>query len=1133
MNGLQLKKRRGRTRVLLFVLVVFVSLVAAASAGAEVHEFDPTLSLTGNCEESAAGLKLDAVPDPAQPPCPAEAEGLHPPSGHFTSPRSVVTDSYGNIYVASYGSELADRTGGRIDIFTAQGFYIAGSEIPDSDGPKNLAVDSEGNLYVFDFRAGTLTSPRISRIVRYEPTTYNPAAGEIAYENPPTSLIEEFGASFFAGLAINLSNDHLFVNRADRVSEYKSAAEGNGLVTEGIGKGILSNAHGVGLAVDAENRRLYASDSHKVRVFGLEAPYNLLMSVEGAATPSQKEFANYLSVAADEGNGHFFVYDGNGASVVYEFDLAGKYLSTISHSIKDVFGAEISVDNGAHSPNGALNPFERYLYVPSHPEGTGHSFAFGPLGPKRPVVVSTSFLGVTDTEAKVEATIKPEFLETEYAIEYTTLEAFETETEKFEKAKIGGSGSIPASGSPVNVSASLEDLSPGMTYVFRVVAENEKGSDEGGGEFATYLTAEATPVCPNDPFRTGLSALPPDCRAYELVTPPITNARAPINQGHLTGAAFASSETSPAGDKVSFQLEGGALAGADATGSLGGDPYLIKRSETGWNTSYVGPSGAESPTVLPGSVSADQEYLFWSTGSGEGTAAVGGNFTDYLRYPDGHFALVGRGSLDTDPRAEGKLISRGGAHVIFRSGGSFAAVKLEEDAPPSGTGAIYDRTIDPITGKEETHVVSLLPGDVPPAEGENAFFEGASFNGRSVAFKLGKDSPGGPLYLRFDNEETYEVAKPGATFAGFSEDGHRIFYLEGGGLLAYELGGTENPIAFSPSGEVTPVNVSADGTVTYFVSQGILGGENPNGTTAQAGKENLYRSEEGMISFVGTLLEKDVSSKLGTWTPNVVTQGEVGEDPSRLTPNGSVLLFESGAALTGYNPKGHVEVYRYDFGADSLNCLSCNPTDVAATGAASLQTVSLLEGDPGALNPFARVANLRADGRRAFFQSIEPLVLNDTDGLQDVYEWEDQGVGSCKREGGCIYLISGGQSNREDYLYAVSESGDDVFFRSSDLLLPSDLEQTPSIYDARVGGGFPEPTPSPCQPETCRGAVNPPPVLPAPASPPLGASGNAESVRCHKGQRKVTRNGKRHCAKKHHKHRRHRKAGGNRKGARR
>jgi hypothetical protein len=359
----------------------------------------------------------------------------------------------------------------------------------------------------------------------------------------------------------------------------------------------------------------------------------------------------------------------------------------------------------------------------------------------------------------------------------------------------------------------------------------------------------------------------------------------------------------------------------------------------------------------------------------------------------------------------------------------------------------------------------------------------------------------------------------------------------GGDLFAFDAK-AEETTRFTEAGDVTPVNVAAQGTAAYFVSPSVLSGEeNPDGANAQLGQENLYFSREGAISFVGTVTELDVKGKwggveqiegLGLWIEAVgpggsELPGRMAIDPSRATPDGSALLFESRADLTGYDPEGHAEVYRYDFSQEELECLSCNPTQAPASGEASLQSISEGKFQPEPFSSFAMVENLRADGGRAFFQSTEPLVVNDTDERQDVYEWEAQGVGSCERPEGCIYLISSGQSARTDYICAVSDSGADVFFRSSDLLLGSDKDETPSIYDARIDGGFPEAGIA-CEVE-CSKTLLPPPGLPAPTTPPLGASGNVTPSPCPKGKHKV--NGR--CVKRHHKH--HRKAGSKKKGA--
>lgn len=1118
-------------RGLLGVAVALAALLAlwlcqAPRAHAvEPHAFDPVLSLTGGCTTST----IDAVADPSNPPCP---EGDHP--GSFNRPHSVATDRCGNIFVASLGKLSSGGTAGRVDIFDAGGFYITTIEDPTA-AASSVAVDSKNNLYVFQYRPPTETTDYVSRIVRYTPTTNNPCSGELAYDAPPVVVAELSAGSNETGIAVNNANDHLFVHLGISVAEYGSAEEGNPLLDDTIGEGIIFNVRGVGIAVDAEHERLYLSDNKRVRVLELDEPHALLMTIEGSDTSAGVEFANFLSVAADEKTGHFFIFDGEGTNVVYEFAENGEYLSTISHDFQSVSGQQIAIDNGPQSPNGGLNPGSRYLYVPSHPGGIGHLFAFGSQDAEcQPSVGSLSFANVTAGEAELRATVNPCNGLTSYAFEYTPEQLFEEQG--FSGAAIAGQGQLPSVGSDLLVSTALTGLTPGTTYRFRIVATNGAGADQEEGTFATYPSPGSSIFCPNSAVRTGLSGALPDCRAYELVTPPDTNARSPIGVGYL-GIYFLTREAAPSGDRVSFQIEGGSLPGIGGTGAFGGDPYLATRGSNGWSTISTGPNGYESPALLPGSTSPDQGYSFWSTGSGEGSASIEEKVTTYVRYPDGHSALVGRGRINTDPRAVGKLISENGSHIIFVSpnaaGGASTAVQLEGNAPPDGTQAIYDRTAD-----EVTHVVSLLPGNVTPGPGQNALYVGASLDGRGVAFSIGNT-----LYLRHDNAETYDIGD-GVTYAGIAEGGGRIFYLEDGDLFAFDVQ-SRAVIPFSSSGDVTVVNVAGMGSSAYFVSPSRLTTEpNSSGATAKVGQNNLYLSEEGAISFVATVTERDVKGTtgnvstegLGLWV-DAVGPGQLARDPSRSTPDGRVLVFESRASLTDYDSEGENQIYRYDSLREELRCISCNPTLAAATGSASLQSISQGQGQPEPFGPYGYVPNLRSDGLRLIFQSSEPLVPTDTNGLQDVYEWEAQGVGSCALADGCVYLISSGHSDRRSYLYGVSSSGDDVFFRTADRLLPIDTDETPSIYDARVGGGFLEAADEPCEGEACRPGMTIPPGLSSPAQPAIGARDNVR--RCPKGKRKVRRHGKVRCVKKHRKHHRHskhrasakKKAGAKKKGA--
>jgi hypothetical protein len=1106
------------------ICMLAVAAVPAAAAEQQAHAFDASLSLTGSCAVS----ELDTVADPGLCPMPPGEPGVDHPSQPFNRSAGIATDEYGNIYVSNPGPEGQHE--GHIDIFDSSGDFI--TEIEDPEAPQTLAVDSEGNLYVANHVA-LLDGGENFPLVRFEPDApYEPAAGNIAYSSAPIPILG-IDRDQFHGLALNPLNDQLFVKFTTSVGLYKSAAEGNGLI-ENFPAGTTSNVESLGLALDAARGRLYVSgydgpDCLCIHVRKLSSPHDVLFTISSSAVPGGK-FLNQVSLAADEGTGHLLAYDAP-ASKVYEFDQNGNYLTTIQHGFENVYGSVIGLDNGKHSPNGALNPRGRTLFVPSGSGGkggsTGHSYAFGPPSTCPPEVKAPSAAHVAEAEAELRASVEPCGLQTHYVVEYTSQSRYEEEGNSFEGGAVAGEGEIPAESVPVWINAAATDLEPGTAYRFRVLATNTEGSGEAEGSFSTYSAVEASPPCPNGALRVGLSTLLPDCRAYELVTPADTGGHSPLGLGHL-GMYFSTRHASPDGEKVTFHLEGGGIPGFEGTGSLQGDPYRATRGPQGWSTIAVGANGGESLNLLPGSPSADQGYSFWSTGGPQGSASLEGADTTYVRYPDGHSELIGRGSIGTDPRAQGKLISEGGGHVIFVSSNfgtapHHPAVRLEPDAPPGGTEAVYDRTGDGVT-----HVVSLLPGDVTPAAGENATFDGASLDGRGIAFDIG-----GTLYLRHEDSQTFAIGK-GADFQGITEGGARIFYLKGGDLYAFDAQ-TEGTLRFTETGDIASVNVAAGGRVAYFASPTALATEpNPRNVLPVPGDENLYRSEEGSISFVGTVTDGDVEGVagndqfggLGKWAAAAGGVAAPASDPSRSTADGSVLLFESAADLTGFDPEGHREIYRYDADGETLACVSCSPTGLKAGGDASLQSISQGLGDLRPLTNNDTAVNLSAGGRRAVFQSPEALVAADTDGIQDVYEWEEDGMGSCRTGGGCVYLISSGESAHPNYLYGMSEDGNDVFFTTTDLLLPSlDPDETPSIYDARVNGGFPPPSEiaGDCLGEACQPAAVAP-NDPTPASSSFEGAGNvtgkAKARGCPRSKRAVKSRGKRRCVARRHHHKR-------------
>jgi len=1141
--------------------------LAPQAQAVQSYAFDGNLSLTGGCSVSAA----DPIPDPG---CPG---GSHP-SKSFTNPCGAVTDSYGDIYVANSPSGGSGNEG-RIDVFDAAGKFL--DEIKDEHQPCDLAVDSQGNLYVAEIDAGkrvVLYSP-----ASYPPqvgTGYG--APVVVHRNPPTGTCNEAES---VAVDPSNDHLFVRLN-CEAVAEYASAAENLPdedwtPLREEIGAGIEGVGLDGGIDVYGKNHDLYGVgiDPAKPgalpeaqRVYVIDSSTNTTKcESDGSETPAGHfsfVFGN-AAIAVDQSSGDFYVDDTKTNKVIDHFDANCKYLGQLPSSPPlqhPGFRAGLAVDapcvgaseascdlGGYHSPE----ENERNVYVGSgESEKNSHLFAFRLQEGEPPTVAAQTAVDIGDREARLLAQLSPNGLSTKYRFEYISQADYEADGEEYGPGTLSlPSGEAPPVGSFIAVSAPLSGLVPGSTYRFRLVAENPAGTTVGQGTqggvgtdttFTTYLSESG-----------GL----PDRRGYELVTPPNTGGYVPtMNELGFTPfaalVAFPTDFAGPGAESLLFGIEGGSLPGLPGGGFH--DTYEAHRESDGvygrWQSQFNGVTGAEAREPTPNGFSSDHAFSFWAVAKG-----AQGEDGNYIRRsggvldpkcglgPGSDLELIGCGSLGTDTRVDGGWISAGADHVIFATLNetSHVAQRLEPQAPLAGTGAVYDRTPDGVT-----HVISLKPGDTPFAAGENAVYQGASRDGTAVAFKVK-----GVAYVRLDNLETVEVAESEPRFGGLSEGGDRLVYLrpnpatptlEGtqipkGEIFACEvrLGpcagpGSRAPIQIGSGDESVLVNVSADGSHVYFVSPLAL----DVAGKGKAGKDNLYVWDGSGIDFVAALDPSDVIGResivteqrvggLGQWITDAVapllepTRGP-GNDPSRTTSDGGVMVFESRADLTGFDSDGHSEIYRYDSnaaGGSRLTCLSCNPTGSVATSDAQLQSdpprqfVSLPP-----VNAIARVANLSANGRRVFFQSAERLVLGDTDNKIDVYEWEAFGEGDCNRGSGCVRLISSPHSATDDYLYAASPDGHDVFFESGDLLVPRDQEATPSVYDARVDGGE---APQVASPETCQGEACQPVTPPPPNTTPASSSFEGPGNRCPKGKHKVFRQaGKARCvSRRHHHHR--------------
>jgi hypothetical protein len=301
------------------------------------------------------------------------------------------------------------------------------------------------------------------------------------------------------------------------------------------------------------------------------------------------------------------------------------------------------------------------------------------------------------------------------------------------------------------------------------------------------------------------------------------------------------------------------------------------------------------------------------------------------------------------------------------------------------------------------------------------------------------------------------------------------------------------------------VGTSEDGSYVYFVAGGVLSeGANAEGGAPAPGEPNLYVRHGGVTRFIATLSKEDddfthgEGGIVGDW------QADPGHRTAQVAVGGQGVVFMSRLPLAGYdNDLDGVpltEVFVYDAETERLACASCNPSgeppvapalpEFTENGNISKIWGSFLPASDSLAGYQPRV--ISEDGDRVFFDSIEPLVPQDENGFLDVYEWERDGTGSCNEAPGCIFLLSGGQSDDNSYLIDASASGDDVFFVSRAQLVKADHGDDDVLYDARVGGVEP-PVKVKCSGGGCQGQPSAPPLFAIPASATFAGPGNQPS----------------------------------------
>jgi len=417
-----------------------------------IENTEATVSAEVNPSQSETTVKFEISTDPKLLP-PLRVDTVPGVTG---KPRGIAVDQNGNRYVADqlrHKIWKIDASNGTVTTLAGTGLAgFADGQNAQFDHPSGIAIDDSGNLYVadtnnhrirkIDTSSGTVTTIAGSGVAGFQDHQTNAASGKLLY--PSAVAVNSDGTKLYVA---DKDNHRIRLIALDTPATISTlAGTGTAGFADGQGQSVAQFNTPTGVTVDSSGN-VYVADreNHRIRKVVPSSGMVTTLAGSGAAgfadnTDGQTAEFNQPSDLAIDQHGNLYIAD-SGNHRLRKMDLSG--------AVSTVAGAGTA--GYADSTTGSLTPPDRTEF--NSPSAIA-------------VFAGTIYLSDTGNN-KVRRIFRD------------TLPSFNPATS-------------PLTGNTFQAVSTLIplNLSPGATYHFRAVAENQRGQAQGPITSFTTLTSQ-------------------------------------------------------------------------------------------------------------------------------------------------------------------------------------------------------------------------------------------------------------------------------------------------------------------------------------------------------------------------------------------------------------------------------------------------------------------------------------------------------------------------------------------------------------------------------------------------------------------------------------------------------------------